>query len=183
MGPPSTPIPEAPTNVGVPDDPGFGNGPIWTEQIPLSAGPLSPYLIIQNAISTGVPIDVVLINFNLPINNAIAKLISLWIPYGHNSRFNTPPSLRLYRQCVQAAEEKQAREDGGNLIKEPMEGALSGGIIGCVTTAPAGCWEGAVGAAGSEFLGGLLHAIGKSIYDQLFAPPAGIAACGPKPLG
>lgn len=51
----------------MPDDPGFGNGPIWTEQIPLSAGPLSPYLIIQN-LTTGDASDGILnaLNGNIP---------------------------------------------------------------------------------------------------------------------
>jgi hypothetical protein len=44
-----TPLPGPPINVGSPiDDPGMGTGPIWTEQIPISSGPLSPWLIIQN---------------------------------------------------------------------------------------------------------------------------------------
>jgi RHS repeat-associated protein len=63
-GPPETPIPEAPTNVGEPQDPGFGNGPIWTEKIPISPGPLSPFLIIQN-ITTGDASDAIL-NLNIP---------------------------------------------------------------------------------------------------------------------
>lgn len=57
-----TPPPGPPINVGSPIDPGMGNGPIWSEQIPISGGPINPYLIIQNFIGldaygnwTGIP--------------------------------------------------------------------------------------------------------------------------------
>jgi len=48
-----TPIPEAPVDVGSPiDDSGMGPGPIWSEQAPIYAGPINPYLIIENLMTT-----------------------------------------------------------------------------------------------------------------------------------
>jgi RHS repeat-associated protein len=43
-----TPISEPPVNVGVPDDLGPMNGPIWSEQVPIYGPSLNPYLIIEN---------------------------------------------------------------------------------------------------------------------------------------
>ena len=183
-GPPApTPIPEAPTNVGVPaDDTGFGNGPIWTEQIPLSAGPLSPYLIIQNLAADEGDGDI--IRIYTPIS------ILVRVPYGQSGPANKPSKRRQsldayidradkWSGCVLKTTVKDAWEAGKWSVVAVVGGStIIMGVYGS-ELGPEGTWAGGtlgfalgVGAAPEVFgvaaqTGGLLGLVHGAIGCSL----------------
>lgn len=163
-------IPEPPINVGVPDDPGMGPGPIWTEQIPIGTGPVNPYLIIQNFIGlsahggwTGTPCPPLLVGVWYQGVGCGYPLIGVGGGAGA-VQYQQYQGIRALQTMGGTLKKPVVEYLCGpspiqNIVNYTAEGASKGAIYGF----RAGGWEGALGGgisggAGGELLGMLASA-------------------------
>jgi len=151
--PASTPIPEAPEDVGSPiDDPGFGTGPIWTEQIPIGAGPINPWLIIENWSTT--------VNGTV-IGDFPNEQLCLGYPAGGCALVFWNAEKRIWDQKPTATTVDQRVQDFVHALT-PQPELLSPNACAWVTVGTA--WAGAVGLFSpepvSKFLGWGTAAVG-----------------------
>lgn len=126
-----TPLPGPPINVGSPiDDPGFGGGPIWSEQIPIGVAPINRFFIIQNLLSGTTPVGYD------PATQIWLFRVDVWgLPWGGNTSGGMPRT--------------GSGKHGWPQVNEAARRALRNWAIGEGLAAGAGCVVGGLVAAGA----------------------------------
>lgn len=161
-GVPSGPvsIPEAPTNVGSPVDTGIGStGAIWSEQVPISGGPINPYLIIQN-----LQTDITLYGPLQSIGTITFWVYAPFLPGGNTSDLAGPypnPAIAqsmlkgiVYQLRYAVVQKVCGQNEGTRVLRSMRNGAIIGATKGAYTGFVSGEIFGGEVTFGTSGLGG-----------------------------